>query len=318
MKFTPLVILACLCFSAGAAKSQEVVVTEFPLGIAGSVDPDFFKDYYPQLQSLADTLRKYPRTRAIVTGGSDGERFRTNNDANNPALALGRAHALRRLLINEFMVDTAQIVIRTEDVETKGGRYRYASVRIDWELAALSARLVTVEERPPVVREFTERLQIIGDTTESFGLRLSGGLISSPFGGIPMVSFAVTWKRMIFVEGMVGHTFWNSSYLFEDVKLDTRRRLTGGRVTVFPYEDLDIGIVGGWIHIEEISQQYYEYVRLSEGPFLGLRALPFDFLSVMIAYNPSRQRISNIKKSTSENNQFLFSTTVHIGFGGAE
>jgi len=313
-----LLVAGCLALLPGVTWSQEVVVSGFPIGVGGSVSRDFFRPYYPELQAMADTLRKYPLVRAVITGGADGEHYRQNHDAKNPALALGRAHALRNLLIYEFKVDSAQIVIRSEDVKTKGARYRYASVRIAREVSDLDARLDTVENRPPVEKHIIEVKEISRYVPENIGLQLCAGFSSSPFGGIPIVKGAITWKRIVFVEGVLGHTFWNNTFRFEGSNLDTRRRLAGGQVVVYPSRDIPVGIVGGWVRIEEISRKYYEYVRMSEGPLFGLRASPFDFLSVTAAYNPAKQRVAGDRISRSKNDRFLVAITVHIAFGGGK
>jgi len=309
-------VAGCLILLAGLVQPQEVIVAGFPVGVGGSVEQDFFRPYYTELRTLADTLHNYPLSRVIITGGADGERYRRNNDAKNPALALGRAHALRNLLMQKFKVDSVQIVIRSEDVKEKGERFRYASARIARELADLESRLDTVESRPPVEKHFTEIREITRNLTEHLGLQLGTGFSSSPFGGIPIVAGAVTWKRVVYVEAFLGHTFWKNTFRFGGLDLDTRRRLSGGQVIVYPLDDIPVGIVGGWVRIEEISQLYYKYVRMSEGPMLGLRASYSDILSVTGVYNPAKQRFAGDVISKSDNDQFLVSMTVHILFGG--
>jgi hypothetical protein len=73
--------------------------------------------------------------------------------------------------------------------------------------------------------------------------------------------------------------------------------------------------VGGWVRIEEMSQEYYEYVKLSEGPLLGLKVMPFEFLSILAAYNPSKHRRAGSEISTAENDQFLFTMTANLAIG---
>ena len=90
-----------------------------------------------------------------------------------------------------------------------------------------------------------------------------------------------------------------------------------GYLIVYPDEDLPVGALGGWIRIEEIATDYYEYVKLSEGLLLGLRVTPIEYLSITGAYNPSRQRIAGDNRSESKNDRFLVSVTAHIAFGGA-
>ena len=304
--------------TASFAHSQEVLIADFPLGVGGTISPDFFKPYYPQLQAVADTLRKYSLARAVITGGADGVRFATNSDAKNPGLALGRAHALRNVLINEFHVDSTQLLVQSVDVRARGGRFRYVSVRVARELTKLDARPGTPIQPTSVERPSADSRDITNYLAEHMELRLSAGMSSSPFGGIPIVAGAVTWKQVVFIEGVVGHTFWNNSYRFEGIKLDTWRRMAGGQLTVYPLKKTRVGLVGGWVRIEEISQKYYEFVKLSEGPVFGVRVTPFKHASVTGLYNPSRHRIAGDRVSDAKSDQFLLNVTLHLDLGGAK
>ncbi|UCG62268.1 MAG: hypothetical protein JSV52_03015 [Candidatus Zixiibacteriota bacterium] len=319
-----LLVIGCLALLTGVAAPQEVVIKDFPIGVAGSIGQDIFKPHRDELKAIADTLSKYPLVRAVITGGADGFRYRQSNDAKNPALALGRAHALLNYMIRELKVDSSQIIIRTEDVAARGPEHRYAGIRIvrdlsdiDEDVAGLKSRLSDLEQRPAVEKHFTEVKEIPNILKENLGLQVSAGLSTSPFGGMPVLAGALTWKRMIFLEGIVGHTFWNGEFVFTGVDLETKRRMIGGHVVYYPREDIPVGVVGGWLRVEEMAQDYYEYVRLSEGPVFGLRASPLEFISVTGAYNPSRHREAGRAKASAENDQFLLYVTVHIGFGGA-
>lgn len=313
-----IIVAAFVAFSFAVAPAQEVVITGFPLGIGGDVDPSFFEAYFPQLQALSDTLRNHPLARAIVTGGADGERFHRNHDSQNPGLAIGRAHALRNLLVSRFDIDSSRIFIQSINVKHKGDPYRYASVRITREFADLNARLDTLAERPPVEKRVTEVKEIYQTVPENMGLQLGVGFSSSPFGGIPILSGAITWKRMIFIEGIVGHTFWDNSFRFDGNDLDTRRRMAGALVSIYPLSNIPVGITGGWFRIEEISQRYNEYVKMSEGPVIGLRATPFDFLSITAIQNTAKHNFAGENRSRLKNGQFLFIATIHIVFGGGK
>lgn len=300
--------------------SQEVIVTGFPAGVGGSVDPSFFESYYPELRSLADTLAKYPMAWAIVTGGADGARFRYGNDAKNPGLALGRAHTLRRLLIKEFKVDPAQIRVQSQSDRSRGEQYRFAKVRVELDLLtmdairAMQARMNDLENRPAVERVKTEVTNIFSD---HMGIQIGAGVSSSPFGGIPIISGGINWKQTLIIEGVVGHTFWNNSFRFEGNDLDTKRRLVGGTVTFYPFDKKRIGFMAGWLHIEELSQRFVEYVRMSEGPLIGIRVLPHEFISITGAYNPSRQRVAGSRISHADNDHFFISISARKLFGGA-
>jgi len=318
-------VVGILTLSVSVASSQEVVISDFPVGVAGSVDQSIFEPHQADLRAVADTLNKYPLLRAVITGGADGERYQQNHDAKNPSLALGRAHALLVYMINQFAIDSSQIIIRTEDVSVKGSQYRYAGIRIarelsdiDTQLTSLRARLDTLENRPPVEKHFTEVKEVPTSFTESFGMKFGAGLSSSPFGAIPIAAASVTFKRIIYIEGIVGHTFWNGEFVFEDLGLDTKRRLLGGHAIYYPSAELPVGIVGGWLRVEEIAQDYYKYTKLSEGLVLGLRGSPVDFLSITAAYNPSKHREAGDALSTSKNDQFMIYVMAHLAFGGAK
>ncbi|MDZ4723754.1 MAG: hypothetical protein SGI97_07610 [candidate division Zixibacteria bacterium] len=311
-------VIGTLAILAGIASAQEVVIKDFPLGVGGSIDSDHFQAYFPGMKAVADTLKKYPLARAVITGGADGGQYQSDHDAKNPGLALGRAHILRALLISEFKVDSIQIIVQSDDSKRRGSEYRYASIRISRELSDIEARLQAVEQRAPVEKHFTEVQTSSGTPIENFGLQFGAGLTTSPFGGIPLVNAALTWERVIFVEAFAGHTFWNSTFNFDGSDLNTKRRLIGGQVIVFPISHIPVGIVGGWIRIEEISQSYYKYVNLSEGPLLGLRVTPIKYLSATGVFDPAKRRIVGEELSKMNRDQFLLSITAHIGFGGAK
>ena len=185
-----IVIVCLLIISCSFAVSQEVVITDFPLGVGGSVDSGFFESYYSQLEILADTLEKYPLAIAVVTGGADGVRFKENHDSQNPGLAVGRAHILRNILVDKFNVNPDRIVIQSSDVAEKGGPQRYAGVRIVRDMESLNARVDTLSQS--ILDEKWQAIRV--------GLRFGLGFSSSPFGGIPVLTGAVTWRRIVFAE----------------------------------------------------------------------------------------------------------------------
>jgi hypothetical protein len=322
-----------ICLLCGQALAQEVVISGFPVGVAGSVEADFFQPYMPQLRAVADTLKKYPLVQAIVTGGADGYRYTRQSDAKNPGLALGRAHLLATLLIEDMQVDSTQLIIQSKNLPDTGGIYRFASVRVPRGLIdleskihasedRLAARLDVLENRPPVEKHFTEITEVPSTFVENFGLQLGAGLSSSPFGGMPIVTAAATWRQQAYLEIVGGHSLWDNEFRLElegdDVDLKTRRRMLGGHVTVFPFEDIRLGFVGGWMRVEQISQYYYEYVRLSEGPLFGLRFDPTDFISIVGTYNPAKRRTANIDKSDTDQDQFMVYATLYKLVGGGK
>ncbi|MFQ6007711.1 MAG: hypothetical protein ACE5K8_02045 [Candidatus Zixiibacteriota bacterium] len=318
-----------ICFLCSRVPAQEVVITGFPVGVAGSIEADFFQAYMAQLQAIADTLKKYPMVQAIVTGGADGYRYKHENDAKNPGLALGRAHALAKLLIEDLNVDSAQLIIQSLNVPDTGAIYRFASVRIPRGLIdleskikasedRLAARIDAIESRPPIEKHFTEIKEVPSTFKENFGLQLGAGFSSSPFGGMPIVTAAATWKQQAYLEVVGGHTLWDSDFQFEGENLGTRRRMLGSHVTVFPLEELRLGLVGGWLRVEQISQYYFEYVRLAEGPLFGLRFDPVEFLSVVGAYYPAKRRTTSIDKSETDQDLFMVYATLYKLWGGGK
>jgi len=313
-------LTAFLTLAAGVAAAQEVTVTGFPVGIAGSVGSDFFQPHHDALKGIADSLARDPLAIAIITGGADGEHYRKHHDAMNPGLALGRAHALRNYLIDALNVNAYQLIVQSEDVKTKGAGYRYASVRITRPASELTSRVAALEQRPPVEKHFIETVTPAPPPSldENLGLQFGLGVSSSPYGAIPTASAAVAWQRVLFAEVLVGHTFWNNDFHFIDTDLNTKRRLIGGYLVVSPRSETRIGIVGGWLRVEEISQEYYEYVRLSEGPLVGLRVMPTPYLSVTGAYNPVKQRRADAETSQSKSDNFLIAIATHVAFGGAK
>ncbi len=328
-----IILLVCLLLLPSMVFSQEVVISGFPTGVGRSVDADFFKPYQKDLQIIADSLHKYPLAVAIITGGADGQTFKDGDDSKNPSLALGRAHTLRNFLITKFNINRLQIIISSEEVSSKGADGRFASVYISHDskeiirlgdrLSAIEAqpstgdlltRIQALEELPPVEKHFTE----VNNFSEKFGLQVSAGFSSSPFGGIPIVGGAVTWDKTLFFELNVGHTLWKNDFTHADLDLRTNRRLIGGQILLFPFENKQIGLLGGWIRIEEISNQYHEYVKMSEGVVLGARFIPFENISLTAAYNPSKHKLISDEQSIFKNDQFSISLNYYKILGGGE
>ena len=301
-----IIIICFLLASCSIVVSQEVIITDFPLGIAGSIDSNIFEPYYSQLELLADTLAKYPLAMAIVTGGADGIQFSENHDSHNPGLAVGRAHVLRNILVDKFNINPNRIIIKSSDVIDQGGPLRYASIRIDWDIENLDARLDTLSNAL-----HDEKL-----VSDNMGLQFGLGFSSSPFGGIPITTGAITWKRLIFIECIVGHTIWSNTFRFYNIDLNTRLRMAGGQAILYPVTTIPVGFIGGWIRFEEISRNYSRYVKMSEGLNLGLRVTPHKHFSITSVYNPAKYHIVSDLKSKLRNNQFLFYATVNIVFGG--
>lgn len=313
--------VALMALLVPVAGAQETVITGFPLGVGETVGPEFFEPYHPQLQALADALAADPRARVILVGRADGTRYSSDHDAKNPGLSVGRAHALRNVLVFVFNVDSTQILIQSSDVPVRGDQYRSVSARIE-KPAEPPAPVVAMAPLPeaeiPVPSEsapisVTENTNYFSD---QMSLRLSGGVSSSPYGALPVVAGAVIWKRTVALEVVLGHTFWSDTYQFQGANLSTWQRMVSGRITAFPWHDKPVGLVAGWARIEEIAQSYYEYVKLSEGPVLGMVLTPFRHLSFTGLYNPARHRVEGYDISSAKNGQFLLGVSLFTDLGG--
>ena len=81
-------------------------------------------------------------------------------------------------------------------------------------------------------------------------------------------------------------------------------------------QTVPVGLFGGWVRVEEISQKHYSYVRMSEGPLFGLRFMPYRFVSITGAYNPSKERIAGNTTASPYKDHFLLSATIHTLLGG--
>ncbi|MCH9031356.1 MAG: hypothetical protein IIB00_03750 [candidate division Zixibacteria bacterium] len=318
MKKLIVTVVGLLLMPLAIALPQEVAITEFPLGVGGSVGVEHFKPYFPQLRELAETLNNSPGTQVVITGSADGVSYSNDNDAKNSGLALGRAHALRNILVEEFGVDITRIIIQSFDVEAEGAEFRSVSARIIWEISAIEARIDALENRTPNERIITETIEtpVAQTPNEQMGLALGAGLTTTPFGGMPIVSVGVTWKRLVDLEVVAGHTFWDNTFLFDNESLDTKRRLIGARIVVYPFTEKRVGLLAGWMRSEEIAQKFFEYVKLSDGPVLGVRAYPHKYFALTVTFNPAKHRTGGKAESFTKNNQFMISAMVRIQLGG--
>jgi hypothetical protein len=321
MRITVLVV-SLLALTASLAGAQEVVIKGFPLGVGASIGQEFWEPYTAALSDWAATLKSNPQALGIIVGRADGTRYRDASDAKNPGLSLGRAHALRNLLVSQFGVDSTRLLIQTNDVPDRGEEYRSVSVRLvlppeQKEVTAVPVNVSAPANEAPVTEPPTELTEVTNNFYDQMTLRLGGGASSTPFGGIPMLTGAVVWRGSVALNVVVGHSFWNDSYEFKGASLKTWLRMVGGGLTVYPWRNKPIGVVGGWMRVEQIAQSYYEYVKLSEGPVLGVSATPVKHLSLSALYNPSRQRLEGTDLSSSKGGQFLFGVSVFTDFGGS-
>ncbi len=305
--------LALIVFSV-AAVAQDVVISDFPLGVGGSVDPKIFEPYQAKLQTVADALRDNTSALAIITGGADGEKYQESHDAKNPGLALGRAHILRRWLIDHFSVDSTRLIIQSLDAAVIGSQYRFASIRV---VIPPKETIVRVETVPAKTEPVAPQIIQTPPPVEHLGIQIGGGVAVARFGGMPIVSGAITWKQKLYVEAVGGYTFWNGNYESDTLEFSTRRRMAGCNLIVFPFESTRLGFLVGWVRIEKISREYYKYVRLSEGALFGLRAQPLNWLSVTGAWVPSKERNAFADLSDAKNANYMFTVTAHKLFGGA-
>lgn len=310
-----LALVVLLVMPIGVLRAQDVVISDFPLGVGGSVDPKIFEPYQAKLQSIADALRDNPSALAIITGGADGEKFHDSHDAKNPGLALGRAHVLRRWLIDHFTVDSTRLIIQSLDAAVIGGQYRFASIRV--VVPPKEKETIVRVEPAPAKIETTTITPIQEPPVEHLGIQLGGGVAVARFGGMPIVSGAITWKQKYYVEAVGGYTFWNGSYDSDSLTFSTRRRMAGCNLIVFPFESTRLGFLLGWIRIEKISREYYKYVRLSEGALFGLRAEPLNWLSVTAAWVLSKERNAFADLADAKTANYMFTVTAHKLFGGA-
>lgn len=314
--------LVCLIFLlAVSAFGQEIHMPAFPSGVGRSVGEEFFRPYFPQLEAIADTLKANPKAAAVITGTADGVRYPRYNDAMNPGLALGRAQALADLMMLRFGVDSAQLQIQARTVEAKGPEFRTVSIRVQKDTTPPP----TVIERPvqvptPVPEPAPQPVYIVDSVTivspDNFRLHFGAGMSTSPFGAIPIVSGAVSWRNKVYLEGIFGHAFWNGSYRQADTELDTKDRMIAGMAVVYPFDDIPLGGVAGWVRIEEIANDYHEYTRLSEGLMVGFRVQPIDYVSFTGLYNPSSHRDAKVDLSSAKNGQILLMLMAHLPLGG--
>lgn len=295
-------------------------MSAFPSGVGRSVGVEFFRPYYPQIEAIADTLKANPQAVAVITGSADGVRYPRYNDAMNPGLALGRAQALADLMTIHFGVDSAQLEIQTRTVEARGPEFRSVSIRVRREVKPPAPTIIERVEPAPTPPPAPAPVYVVDSVTivspDNFRLHFGGGVLTSPFGAVPILSGAVSWQKKVYLEGLFGHTFWHSSFRLGDVDLDTRDRLIAGQVVVYPFEDIPFGVVAGWMRIEEIADDYQEYTRLSEGLMIGARVQPIEYLSFTALYNPSRHRDARVELSSAKNDQVLLALMLHLPLGG--
>ncbi len=325
-------ILLLTGLAAISAPADDILIPGFPLGVGRSVDASIFEPYLPALQAVADTLKENRNAYAIVSGSADGNRFSAQHDAKNPTLALGRAHALRDLMVTRFEVNPRQLVVQTVEPEGKGDSLRSAGIRVVFEEDPIDIRIASLEqwieqhinEHPSLVPQPMEPLPpettIVIERSSSpladFGVKLGIGASTTPFGSLPVATGGVTWKRIVFVEAQFGHSIWLDGFELRGVTFSTRQRLASAYLAVYPWETIPVGFVGGWKRAETMDWDSFRYLRISEGPMIGVRVEPLHWLSITGTYTPAKQRTATFASSENEFGQLALSISVIQIWGG--
>ncbi len=310
--FAMLFLLTGLVWSQGI---KEVVIYGYPLGVGESIGEKFYHPYDGDLRQVADYLNSHKTMKGIITGASDQFRYQKDHDAKNPGLALGRAIDLKRYMIERFGVDSTQLVIQVDEPSAKGAQFRYASIRLDLP-EQLPSQVDTLYMEPRII------IQETNNYWDNLGLNFRIGVSSSPYGAIPIVAGAIVYKDKLHVEAQFGHTFWSDQRDLAGMSLSVWRRMSGGQMVYFlinrPQGHLQVGPAIGWFRIEEISQYYYGYTRMSEGLTLGVRLRLFNCLDATGSYFPHKERAAERQFAVTKDGSFLMAITFNHYFGGGK
>ena len=308
--------LLILLMAASAIEAQEVIIRGFPLGAGESLDKQFFESYLPQLAALAESLNVDPLAEIVVRGSRDAVRYRADHDAKNVGLSVGRADIVEKILVQRLNADSNRISIETMKEDEEGQEFRYVSVRLVHRFSGLSARLDSLQRqldslrnRPPIQQLATQEL--VSDLV----IEITAGLSTTPFGVVPTGTGAFVYKRWLYIQGIVGHTWWDSRSNFAGRRLYTWHRLAGGMITVYPRFSGPVGLSAGWLRHEDISQAYYRYVRMTEGPAIGARISPYPRVLIGVYYHPLK-KVYGTDRANIRWNQFLLSMTYQLIGGG--
>lgn len=300
----------------GTANAQEVVIRGFPLGKGESVSRGFFAPYHSKLAALAESLKVDPLAEIIVRGSRDAIRYRQDHDAKNAGLSVGRADLIEKILVQEFGADSNRVSIETLAEEERGEDYRYVTVRVVHRFGALGARLDSLEQ---LLNSLGDRplAQLLPPQTQPSDLVIEAGvgLSATPFGPVPIVTGAFVYRRWLYFQGEFGHTWWDTRSNFAGQRLFTWHRLAGGMVIAYPDFSRPVGLVAGWLRHEDISQSFYRYVRMTEGPVFGARISPYECFQIGFYYHPLK-RVVGTDRAKIKATQFLVSVTYLLIGGG--
>ncbi|OGC94740.1 MAG: hypothetical protein A2W25_16135 [candidate division Zixibacteria bacterium RBG_16_53_22] len=308
--------LLILLVAIGAVEAQEVIIRGFPLGAGESVDRQFFKPYLPQLEALAESLNVDPLAEIVVRGSRDAVRYRAGHDAKNAGLSVGRADLVEKILVQRLNADSNRISIETMKEDEEGQEFRYVSVRVVHRFGGLSARLDSLQKQLDSLRNRPLGQQpgahpLVSDLV----IEMTAGLSTTPFGVVPTGTGAFVYKRWLYIQGIVGHTWWDSRSSFAGRRLYTWHRLAGAMITVYPRFSGPVGLSAGWLRHEDISQAYYRYVRMTEGPVLGARVSPYPRVLIGAYYHPLK-KVYGTDRANIRWNQFLVSLSYQLIGGG--
>jgi hypothetical protein len=297
---------------------NEVVIRGFPLGAGESLDAGFFAPYDAQLSAMVDSLKADPLAEIVVRGSRDAVRFRTDHDAKNAGLSLGRADVVEKYLVQRLDADSNRIFIETIKEDGQGESYRYISVRLIHRFQSLMARIDSLEQQLASLRDHPVALHQVpppAPEPKDLVIEMTAGLSASPFGPIPVATGAFVYREWLYIQGLLGHTWWDSRSNFAGARLYTWHRVAGGMIIAYPHFTGPVGLAAGWLRHEDISQSFYRYVRMTEGPIFGARVSPYKRIQLGLYYHPLK-RVYGTDRAKIHSDQFLLSVTYQLIGGG--
>jgi len=130
MKYYVACFLVAVFLLVGFASAEELTIKDFPLGKGMSYVDSVLAYYSQDLKPFADTVKSDSTVNLKVTGRANGDLYQEEHDANNAGTSLSRAHGLQWIFVNVFDVDSARIIIDTEESREKTGDGLTATVAV--------------------------------------------------------------------------------------------------------------------------------------------------------------------------------------------
>lgn len=247
------------------------------------------------IQALVDEWKTNPDLILVLKGYADGNTYLKDNDAMNPAIALGRCAVAFKLVQSMGADELSRIRCFIEEFSEKGEKHRGFDVSLEPSTWVNLIYLDEINTRILKLTTFADSryaalLDKINNTT-IYIIKVGGGFTFYPdYAFVPFLHSSIgsntsKWS----VELDVAHSIFNRKALMEEpftVDPEVKEYNTFSRFAAAclsyqllhnaPFKNMTLSLKAGWHWAEQSTDNYKGYYKRHDGPNFGIGFnLPF-------------------------------------------